>query len=291
MSIEPRANDFGSTWANFKEVLKCVVTLENISKSTWENAFSNVYFLCVATEQTAKTYKQLYQETQEFLEKHVKSLLTRVNEKSQEKRLTEYYTLWQQYSKGMEDVNNLYKYLNDNYIQPQRIAVLCGTVHCIMIIEELGLHLWKKYVIALLKAELLSIVLGALHDDRTGLSMTCKEKSTRRRFLEETGEYYRLEASQLLQEEVSKFMTKILERLDKEDVRSAEFLQKSSYIKVRRICEERMVVDQLEAIQNECPTVVQNERKDDLRNAFKLLKLTLGELSVLASHYGEHIKK
>jgi cullin 2 len=109
MSIEPRANDFGSTWANFKEVLKCVVTLENISKSTWENAFSNVYFLCVATEQTAKTYKQLYQETQEFLEKHVKSLLTRVNEKSQEKRLTEYYTLWQQYSKGMEDVNNLYK--------------------------------------------------------------------------------------------------------------------------------------------------------------------------------------
>lgn len=68
-------------------------------------------------------------------------------------------------------------------------------------------------------------------------------------------------------------MTNILERLDKEDVRSAEFLQKSSYIKVRRICEERMVVDQLEAIQNECPTVVQNERKDDLRNAFKLLKV------------------
>jgi hypothetical protein len=34
-----------------------------------------------------------------------------------------------------------------------------------------------------------------------------------------------------------------------------------------------MVVDQLEAIQNECPTVVQNERKDDLRNAFKLLKV------------------
>jgi hypothetical protein len=30
------------------------------------------------------------------------------------------------------------RYLNDNYIQPQRIAVMCGTVHCMMIIEELG---------------------------------------------------------------------------------------------------------------------------------------------------------
>lgn len=109
MSLEPRANAFGSTWANLREVLKCVVTLENVSRRTWENAFSNVYFLCVATEQTAETYEQLYQETEKFLEEHVKSLLTRVNEKSQEKRLSEYYTLWQQYSKGMEDVNNLYK--------------------------------------------------------------------------------------------------------------------------------------------------------------------------------------
>ncbi|EFX65405.1 hypothetical protein DAPPUDRAFT_333213 [Daphnia pulex] len=219
----------------------------------------------------------------------------------------------------MEDVNNLYKYLNDKYIKPQRTAVLCGTVHCMMIIEELGLHLWKKYVIAPLKAEMLTLVLGALHDDRTGLSMTFKEKEIINGvlqslvavekyekkenslklyemifevpFLEETSEHYRLEASRLLQEGVSKFMNKILERLDEEDVRSVEFLQISSYIKVRRICEERMVVDKLEAIQNECPTIVQNERKDDLRNAFKLLKLTQGGLSVLASQYGEHIKK
>ncbi|EFX65408.1 hypothetical protein DAPPUDRAFT_303634 [Daphnia pulex] len=176
MSLEPRANDFGSTWANLREVLKSVVTLETISKSSWENAFSNVYFLCVATEKRAETYEQLYQETQEFLEEHVKSLLTRVNQKSQETRLSEYYTIWLQYSKGMEDVNNLYKYLNDKYIIPQRTAVLCGTVHCMMIIEELGLHLWKKYVIAPLKAEMLTLVLGALHDDRTGLSMTFKEK-------------------------------------------------------------------------------------------------------------------
>lgn len=82
-----------------------------------------------------------------------------------------------------------------------------------------GLHLWKKYVITPLKAELLTLVLGALHDDRTGLSMTCDEKSIingvllslvsvekyekkknslklyetifEGPFLEETGEYYR----------------------------------------------------------------------------------------------------
>lgn len=109
MSIEPRANDFGSTWANLKEVLKCVVTLENIWKSTWENAFSNVYFLVVATEQTAETYKQLYQETQEFLEEHVKSLLTRVNEKIQEKRLTLYGSNTAKGWKNLNNVNNLYK--------------------------------------------------------------------------------------------------------------------------------------------------------------------------------------
>ena len=68
-------------------------------------------------------------------------------------------------------------------------------------------------------------------------------------------------------------MEKVLQRRDEEDLRSRKFLHPSSYSKVRSECEQRMVADHLAAIHNECPTMVQQELQQDLRNAFALLKV------------------
>lgn len=85
---------------------------------------------------------------------------------------------------------------------------------------------------------------------------------------------FRQEASRLLQEcTISLYMEKVLQRRDEEDLRSRKFLHPSSYSKVRSECEKRMVADHLAAIHNECPTMVQQELQQDLRNAYALLKV------------------
>ena len=68
-------------------------------------------------------------------------------------------------------------------------------------------------------------------------------------------------------------MEKVLQRRDEEDLRSRKFLHASSYSKVRSEIEKIMIANHLAAIHNECPTMVQQELQQDLRNAYALLKV------------------
>jgi cullin 2 len=51
---------------------------------------------------------KLHQETKKLLKEHVESLYIQVNGTSQEQLLTVYYTLWQQYSQGIDYLDMLY---------------------------------------------------------------------------------------------------------------------------------------------------------------------------------------
>lgn len=106
MSLKPKRVDFVTTWADLKETVKGVVTLGNVPHTVWHNRFSDVYSLCVAYPEPLA--EKLYQETKKFLEDHVKSLLIQVNGSSEEQLLTVYYSLWQQYSQGMDYLHRLY---------------------------------------------------------------------------------------------------------------------------------------------------------------------------------------
>lgn len=106
MSLKPKRVDFVATWADLKETVKGVVTLGNIPRTVWNNRFSDVYSLCVAYPEPLA--EKLYQETKKFLEEHVKQLLSQVQASSEEQLLTVYYTLWLQYSQGIEYLHKLY---------------------------------------------------------------------------------------------------------------------------------------------------------------------------------------
>ena len=49
MSLKPKRVDFTSTWAELQETVKGVITLGNVPRQTWNDRFSDVYSLCVAT--------------------------------------------------------------------------------------------------------------------------------------------------------------------------------------------------------------------------------------------------
>nr|CAG4646060.1 EOG090X01NX [Macrothrix elegans] len=324
MSLKPKRVDFAATWAELKETVKGVVTLGNIPQAVWYNRFSDVYSLCVAYPEPLA--EKLYQETKKFLEEHVKSLLAQVNSTNEEQLLTVYYNLWLQYSQGIDYLHKLYIYLNTQHIKKQKASdaeVLYGILpeppEQMKEIGELGLDLWKKHMIEPLKDVLLRLLLEAIRCDRTGQSLYNEKSSTihgviqvlvaveeykkknnlelyetvfETPFLEATGEYYRQEASRLLQEcTISQYMEKVLQRRDEEDLRGRKFLHPNSYQKVRNVCEQEMVAMHLPAIHNECPTMVQQELHQDLRNAFALLKPISGGLSVLVTQVMEHIKQ
>jgi cullin 2 len=85
---------------------------------------------------------------------------------------------------------------------------------------------------------------------------------------------FRQEASRLLQEgTIFLYMEKVLQRRDEEDLRSRKFLHPSSYSKVRSEFVKIMIADHLAAIHNECPTMVEQNQYEDLRNAYELLKV------------------
>ena len=53
----------------------------------------------------------------------------------------------------------------------------------------------------------------------------------------------------------------VINRLDDENMRSRKFLHPSSYDKVTRECEARMVADHLQFLHGECREMVQKEKR------------------------------
>jgi hypothetical protein len=121
MSLKLKPVDFSTiwsnlektTWSNLEKTVERVITLEKVPHIEWFNGFSDVFSLCKGKSESEQESeisfaKKLYQETENLLKKHVESLYMQVNGTSQEQLLTVYYTLWQQYSQGMDYLDKLY---------------------------------------------------------------------------------------------------------------------------------------------------------------------------------------
>jgi hypothetical protein len=111
MALEPKRVDFATTWSNLEKTVEGVVTLgKNFPRDVWYNGFSDVFSLFKDKPESEQESfaKKLYHETEKLLKEHVESLFIQVNGASEEQLLTVYYTLWQQFSQGIDCLDNLY---------------------------------------------------------------------------------------------------------------------------------------------------------------------------------------
>ncbi|KAL1115891.1 hypothetical protein AAG570_006180 [Ranatra chinensis] len=322
MSLKPKHVDFHETWGVLQETVKGVITLGNVPRSTWNDRFSDVYSLCVAYPEPLAD--KLYQETRQFLDNHVKSLLEKVVGVGDKNLLRNYYEAWMQYSQGINYLHRLYLYLNQQHIKKQKLSeaeIIYGNPPSDseeqMEIGELGLEIWKRNMIKPLRESLIKLLLEGIHQDRVGEvlstpsdiirgvihsfvrvqeykkkgNLNLYQKMFEEPFLEATGQYYRREASKYLQEcDVSQYMERVTKRLEEETKRSNHFLHHSSFDAVRAKCEDEMVEAHLSFLHSECEAMVAEERRGDLRNMYPLLRATAGGLGVLVQHVLEHIK-
>lgn len=290
--------------------------------------FSDVYSLCVAYPEPMAD--KLYEETKKFLEDHVNGTLTKVKAGGEQSLLANYHSAWQEFSKGIHYLHLLYSYLNNQHIRKQKISeaelnygsLVIDHAETMKEIGELGLDIWRRQMIEPLREELVRLLLDGIRYDRLGSNtgrtqfqsdstikgvissfveveeykkkgnLDLYEEIFESPFLSATGDYYKEEASKLLQDgSISLYMERVIQRIESEDVRSRKFLYPSSFVKVTSECEQRMVGDHLPFLHSECKGMVEREAKPDLANMYRLLKPISGAQQVLLDEVQTHIKQ
>ncbi|XP_075000167.1 cullin-2 isoform X3 [Calonectris borealis] len=348
MSLKPRVVDFDETWNKLLTTIKAVVMLDYVERATWNDRFSDIYALCVAYPEPLG--ERLYTETKIFLENHVRHLHKRVLE-AEEQVLVMYHRYWEEYSKGADYMDCLYRYLNTQFIKKNKLTEAdlqygYGGVDMnepLMEIGELALDMWRKLMIEPLQAILIRMLLREIKNPSTPptwqaeyqLGHFCFNTTGSRQdlkfdrcgedpnqkvihgvinsfvhveqykkkfplkfyqeifecpFLNETGEYYKQEASNLLQESnCSQYMEKVLGRLKDEEIRCRKYLHPSSYGKVIHECQQRMVADHLQFLHAECHNIIRQEKRSDMANMYTLLRAVSSGLPHMIQELQNHI--
>nr|XP_012419379.1 PREDICTED: LOW QUALITY PROTEIN: cullin-2-like [Odobenus rosmarus divergens] len=319
MSLKPRVVDFDEIRNKPLTTIKAVVMLEYVKRATWNNRFSDIYALCVAYPEPLG--ERLYTETKIFLENHVRHLHKRVLE-SEEQVLVMYHRYWEEYSKGADYMDCLYRYLNTQFIKKNKLTEAdlqygYGGVDMnepLMEIGELALDMWRKLMVEPLQTILIRMLLREIKNEHGGEDPNQKvihgvinsfvhveqykkkfplkfyQEIFESPFLTETGEYYKQEASNLLQESnCSQYMEKVLGRLKDEEIRCRKYLHPSSYTKVIHECQQRMVADHLQFLHAECQNIIRQEKKNDMANMYVLFHAVSTGLPHMIQELQNHI--
>ncbi|XP_062517542.1 cullin-2-like [Corticium candelabrum] len=324
MSLKPRQVDFESTWATLKQTCESVTRLRKVKRDEWNDRFSDVYALCVAFPDPLTD--RLYESVKKFLESHVVELRDIV-EAANENLLYAYHHQWTEFSQGASYLNYLFRYLNSQYGDKSGNSSWMEMTPYSFGIEfqerpleigPLALNMWRHEMIESMKETLVSSIIKQIRRDRNGemgkqdvlqgvidsfvrveeyqlkqaLSLKFYQEAFEAPLLSETGDYYRREASNLLAENTcSEYMQKVCVRLQEEQLRVRKFLHHSSFAKVTRETEARLVEDQLDILQGECRIMVKDEKKEDLSRMYQLLKPIPHGLKVMLTEIESHIRE
>lgn len=317
MSLRPQKIEFDVVWGCLRKTVDKVLKLNRVERDDWNSSFTDVYSICVAFPDPLAD--RLYSETKLFLENHVKTQLDDFNcymnemndsESSQNQLLHKYYSAWKNYSQGLEYLNYLYLYLNQQHIKKQKVSeaeILYGngtTPLSIsqeqMEIGELGLDIWRQLMIENLGDILVKQILQGIERDRLENSLSSKDIETihgviksfvmvqdykkkgnlhlydtlfEGKLLEASGTYFMSQASKLLQTcSVSQYMQEVIRILEEENARAHKFIHLSSIQKLKKECEDRMISDHKTFLYSECKEMVSSDKREDLRNLYTLLK-------------------
>jgi cullin 2 len=221
----------------------------------------------------------------------------------------------------------IFRYLNQQHIKKQKVSeaeILYGNGGHLSVaqeqmeIGELGLDIWRIFMIQNLGDILVKQILQGIERDRVEGNLTSKDIETingdihsfvmvqdykkkgnlklyenifEGKMLEASGEYFKSQASKLLQTcSVSQYMQEVIRILDEENVRAHKFMHMSSIQKLKKECEDRMITDHKSFLYSECKDMVSNDKRDDLKNLYTLLKPIADGLKELIQFLLEQIK-
>lgn len=173
--------------------------------------------------------------------------------------LQRYYASWIEYSQGIQYLNYLYQYLNHTHVKRNKYTTEMEFNYSassdnnqeMMEIGELGLDIWRSYMIETLGNELVKQILDVVQTDRMGGDLgpnssqivhgiiqsfvqvqeykkkghlVLYENLFEAPMLVASGEHYKAEAAKLLQRcTVSEYLEEVIKLLDEENRRAHKF--------------------------------------------------------------------
>ncbi|CAI4230807.1 unnamed protein product [Auanema sp. JU1783] len=111
-------------------------------------------------------------------------------------------------------------------------------------------------------------------------------------FLNSTEEYYTLYAQKLLADmSCSQYMEAVINAIEAERRRAAQYVCPSTVEKVIKVCQNVMISIHKEKLNGVCSDLIRNEERKDLQNMYRLLKPIPSGLTVMIKEFEDYVRQ
>lgn len=240
---------------------------------------------------------ELYCRLSEYLKHHLSNIVNGAATLEDEELLDYYNNSWQRYVLGAKYLDHIFSYLNRHWVKHQRDEA--GRKSNVHEVNTLCLVLWRDHMFMALKDKIIAVLLDQIKRHRDGeivaihrlkevitslveiglddqnnkrSSLVFYSTNFEKPFLDATREYYTREAKEFSNNHgVVAYMRRVYTRLQEEQQRVNFFLYPLTEEKLLATCEEVLIKNSAEIMQNEFLGLLAANRDDDCRILYKLL--------------------
>ncbi|CAH8620215.1 unnamed protein product [Dicrocoelium dendriticum] len=312
--------DFPSKWEQLSDIVFRLIRCKAVSRDDWNASFLDVYALC--NSRPVSHAPALYSSTGTLIIDRVKEVTDDLSQLDDIDLLPAYVRNWEVFHQGITHLDNLYRYVNQQYVKSLRpteaemcySAVLPMAERHTMEILEIGLASWKAYLVDVIKDRLSTCLMREVLNDRMGIigqqnciapaidsfrriselrdaekiSMDMYNRIFQLPLLETTKTFYSNWAEKHESEHPClQYITDALALRTEEENRTRRYYP-WSVEKIKCLFQEIIVAARLPFLNDSVRDVVAREDKLGLHNLFQLL--SPGNLCAELSHcFGQHI--
>jgi len=276
---------------------------EGFSHPKYLELYNSVYDYCTSRPKVGKTSsganfagEELYYRLQNFLQRQMKIIYKTAENRMDDSLLNYYKKEWDRYTTALRVINKIFQYLNRNWIEREMKNKQVYEVY------TLSLVIWKEDLYKPLKNRITSAVLALIEKERNGeqidtslmkgiiesyvsLGLTKEEsmdvykQDFEVNFLKDTETFFTIESTDFISKNsISDYMKKVETRIDEELHRVQEngYLHSETKKLLKPTIEKVLIDKHKETICKEFPTLLADDKIDDISRMYNLLSLIQG---------------
>ncbi|POS70508.1 Cullin 1 [Diaporthe helianthi] len=258
--------------------------------------------------------EDLYKKLMDYLDQHLKDLLEKALQHTDEALLTYYIKEWERFTNAGKYVHHLFRYLNRHWVKREmdegkKNIFDVYTLHLVQWRGVLFEKIDEKVMDAVLKlvekqrngetiehSQIKQVVdsfvaLGLDPSDPSKTTLDCYRYHFERPFLDSTRAFYQRESKQFLAENsVVEYMKKAVSRLDEEEERVKLYLHPDIAVSLKTACNDALIKDHANLLRDEFQVLLENDREEDMARMYDLLARIPNGLDPLRAKFEAHVR-
>lgn len=290
---------FEEVWPETRPIVLNLLKQEPVTQSEWQHLFFGVHVVCLWDE---KGPSKIYDCLQDDIVAFIKQAQMRVLAQREEQALLKAYIIeWRKFFTQSSYLPLPFKQL-ETALQGKSISSNHNSNNSQKksnndesIVRKLMLDSWNQSIFMNIKDRLQDSAMKLVHAERNGdafdsqLVIGVREsyvnlcsntddklkiyrENFEKAYLEATQEFYRMKASEQLQQNgVQTFMRYADVKLREEEARAKRYLETSSFNALAKCCVSVLIEDHLSTLLSECPSLIKCGETERLQLMFRLL--------------------